>query len=90
MIYTIWYYVSYFIYPNLFCSHVTEAPRTAALTNQWINSDDFHLNIGINHLEINHLETNHLEINHWEQKQLHIVYESALILVKGQIFMERS
>lgn len=45
-------YISYFIYPNLFCRHVTEASRTAAITNQWCNNEDFHLNIGINHLGI--------------------------------------
>lgn len=83
--------ISYFIDTNLFCSHITETSRTAALTNQWCNSDDIHLNIGINHLEINHLDISHLEINllkinHLEQRQLNIVHESALILMKGQIF----
>lgn len=46
------FYIYCFIRPSLFCSHVREVPRTAALANPWCNTDDFHLSIGINHLEI--------------------------------------
>ena len=41
-----------FICLNLFCRIIRETSGIDALTNQWHNTDDFHLNIGINYFEI--------------------------------------